>query len=213
MSRPIVAAAAAFVVACIAATGSAVLRARSLQATADSAAIVAADSAAAVTAAAAEVSHDADTVHDVADTAHRDSLPMVAGGTSPISLTPTPTVPPSEAQPVAAPAERAATPHVQAPASAPTNRAEPIAGAIRPRTQDSVPETALAREGRLAKLFSAMSPRDAAKVFERMSDADVISILGALPDRRAGEILALMPPERSAGIARAVLARASGGSR
>lgn len=68
-----------------------------------------------------------------------------------------------------------------------------------------------AETGRLAKLFLAMSARDAAKVLEQMSDHDVVAILRSLPERRAGEILASIAPARSATLARTMLNRIPGG--
>ncbi|HET7275494.1 MAG TPA: hypothetical protein VFI91_10065 [Longimicrobiaceae bacterium] len=64
-------------------------------------------------------------------------------------------------------------------------------------TSDS--STVAARE-RLAKLFGAMQPRDAARVMEKMGDHEVQVILSLLRDRQAGAILSSLPPERAAAI-------------
>ena len=53
-------------------------------------------------------------------------------------------------------------------------------------------------EKRLAKIFSAMSPRDAAKVLEQMSDGDVRTILALMGDRQAAAVLAQLPASRAA---------------
>lgn len=57
-------------------------------------------------------------------------------------------------------------------------------------------------EQRLAKIFGAMAPKDAAKVMEQMSDSDVRAILGFMGDKQAGALLALMSPARVANITR-----------
>jgi hypothetical protein len=55
-------------------------------------------------------------------------------------------------------------------------------------------------EQRLAKIFSAMSPKDAAKVLEQMPDADVRTILALMSDRSAAAVLTQFPPARAATI-------------
>jgi hypothetical protein len=55
-------------------------------------------------------------------------------------------------------------------------------------------------EQRLAKIFAAMSAKDAAKVMEQMPDADVRSILALMSDRSAAAVLAQFPAARAATI-------------
>ena len=55
-------------------------------------------------------------------------------------------------------------------------------------------------EQRLAKIFAAMSPKDAAKVMEQMPDTDVRSILSLMSDRSAAAVLTQFPPARAATI-------------
>jgi hypothetical protein len=57
-------------------------------------------------------------------------------------------------------------------------------------------------EGRLAKIFASMQPRDAARVLEQMDDQDVVVILGMLNNRQAAAVLANLSPQRAAGISR-----------
>jgi hypothetical protein len=61
---------------------------------------------------------------------------------------------------------------------------------------------AVSPERRLAKIFSAMQPKDAARVLEQMSDGDVQAIIAMLGDRQAAAVLANFPPERAAVIGR-----------
>ena len=55
-----------------------------------------------------------------------------------------------------------------------------------------------ASERRIAKVFTAMDPKQAAKVLEHMSDNDVQIILGYVGPRPAAAIMAELPPERVA---------------
>jgi hypothetical protein len=55
-----------------------------------------------------------------------------------------------------------------------------------------------ASERRLAKVFTAMEPKQAAKVLQHMQDADVQIILGYVGPRQAASIMAELPPERVA---------------
>lgn len=57
-------------------------------------------------------------------------------------------------------------------------------------------------ERRLAKIFSAMSARDAAKVLAQMSDGDIRTILSMMGDRQAAAVLTALPPERAAAVSR-----------
>ncbi len=63
----------------------------------------------------------------------------------------------------------------------------------------ALPENVLP-ERRLAKIFGAMSSRDAAKVLEQMSDSDVRTILSMMGDRQAAAVLSALPAPRAASI-------------
>jgi flagellar motility protein MotE (MotC chaperone) len=73
-----------------------------------------------------------------------------------------------------------------------------VANIVRDARNDAL-NTALP-EQRLAKIFAAMSAKDAAKVMEQMPDADVRTIIGMMSDRSAAAILALFPASRAAAI-------------
>ncbi len=79
-------------------------------------------------------------------------------------------------------------------------------GAPRAAADSAAPAGPAARAtlegGKLAKLFGAMQPREAARVLEQMDDADVQAILASLGDRKAAAILASLPPQRAAEISR-----------
>jgi hypothetical protein len=68
-----------------------------------------------------------------------------------------------------------------------------------PATPDSVVE---ASERRIAKVFTAMEPKQAAKVLEHMADSDVQIILGYVGPRQAASIMAELPPERVAALSK-----------
>jgi flagellar motility protein MotE (MotC chaperone) len=61
---------------------------------------------------------------------------------------------------------------------------------------------AVSPERRLAKIFTAMQPKDAARVLEQMSDGDVQAIIAMLGDRQAAAVLANFPPQRAAVISK-----------
>jgi hypothetical protein len=72
--------------------------------------------------------------------------------------------------------------------------AKPQAPAPSPAADSAVQ----ASEQRLAKVFTAMEPKQAAKVLQHMQDADVQIILGYVGPRQAASIMAELPPERVA---------------
>ena len=59
-----------------------------------------------------------------------------------------------------------------------------------------------ASERRLAKVFTAMEPKQAAKVLQHMQDSDVQIILGYVGPRQAASIMAELPPERVAALSK-----------
>jgi hypothetical protein len=68
-----------------------------------------------------------------------------------------------------------------------------------PQPADSLAE---ASERRLAKVFTAMEPKQAAKVLQHMQDVDVQIILGYVGPRQAASIMAELPPERVAALSK-----------
>jgi hypothetical protein len=64
---------------------------------------------------------------------------------------------------------------------------------------------------RLAQVFGAMQPKDAARVLEQMDDDDVRAILGSLSSKRQAAILGSFPTQRAALILRATLRTAAAG--
>jgi hypothetical protein len=81
------------------------------------------------------------------------------------------------------------------PAKAPTPA--PAAAPVRPAVE---PAAEVLPERRLAKIFSAMSAKDAAKVLEQMSDGDIRVILSMMGDRQAAAVLTSLPSARAAAI-------------
>lgn len=193
MKMIIMAASAAFVLSAAAGTGLGLKRTKAALAVADS--IAHADSAA----------HDSTsgTEHDAGAAGHAstgETTPHVSDTTDAVSA---PVVPPLRPVTDSHGDPRGVTAN-------PSSTATPAAGAAFPPGATSPVEDSV---GRLPKLFTAMSARDAAKVFEQMSDNDVVIIIRGMTDRRAGEILAALPPARSAVIARAMLSQRGGGTR
>jgi hypothetical protein len=101
-------------------------------------------------------------------------------------------------------------PHVPAAALAASAPA-PTNGAAKPVTADTSRSGATA-PGRIAKIFAAMSAKDAARVLQQLDDADVQTVLGGLNDKQAAAILSGFPPERAAAISRAALRGKKGAS-
>ncbi|MEP7383041.1 MAG: hypothetical protein ABI910_15230 [Gemmatimonadota bacterium] len=58
---------------------------------------------------------------------------------------------------------------------------------------------------KVAKIFAAMPPKDAAMVLEQLEDAEVQSIISCLSEKQAAAILRNFPPPRAALISLAVL--------
>lgn len=90
--------------------------------------------------------------------------------------------------PTGDPASVTATPVVQAP----------------PPDPDSIARMT-ERYQRLARIFSAMKPDEAAPVLAQLDDAQLEGILLAMQGRNAAPILAEMDPERAAALSRKVL--------
>lgn len=183
MKLALIAAAVAFTVSAAVGTGVGMKRASAAAVIADS--LARADSAHAANAEAAAETHDVP--------ADSNAATAAPGTGAEIAATQTPAG-------IVASEIAGGTSHGAATAT--TTAATPATdGASPSRPTTPVPDSV----GRLPKLFTAMSARDAAKVFEQMGDGDVVIILRGMTDRRAGEILAALPPARSAVIARAML--------
>lgn len=162
---------------------------------------------------------------DVADASgHGTREPDTRGATTPARAT-APAGPPStqhasdtaEAGDAHAPV-RAPAPKPGAPGSSGASNAGSGAGGvstsvvadrIREVRNDAMSTTL--PEQRLAKIFAAMSAKDAAKVMEQMPDSDVRSILSLMSDRSAAAVLSQFPAARAAAITKGAL-KTSGGT-
>lgn len=60
---------------------------------------------------------------------------------------------------------------------------------------------------RMARIFTAMKPKEAAAVLERMTDLEVRGVMLQMGDRSAAAILSVFEPERAAALSRIVLGR------
>ena len=58
---------------------------------------------------------------------------------------------------------------------------------------------------KVAKIFAAMAPKDAAKVLEQLDDSEVQSVVASLAEKQAAAILQHFPPPRAALISKGVL--------
>src|SRR5690625_1014862 len=58
---------------------------------------------------------------------------------------------------------------------------------------------------RLARIFGAMRPADAARVLEKLTETEVRAILRHIPDRKAAEILGNLDPTRAAEVSRSLI--------
>ncbi|HXF23322.1 MAG TPA: hypothetical protein VN602_02320 [Gemmatimonadaceae bacterium] len=81
---------------------------------------------------------------------------------------------------------------------------KPVVRPIRPATDSLIGR-------RLAQVFGAMQPKDAARVLEQMDDNDVRAILGSLSSKQQAAILGSFPTQRAALILQATLRTASSG--
>lgn len=99
-----------------------------------------------------------------------------------------------------------ASAHVTAPVGEPSGAPEVHKGELRaPSTPLAVPAQDTLTGRKLAKVFGAMQPRDAARVLEQMDDADVRTILASLNNKQQAAILGTFPTQRAAVIMRATL--------
>ncbi len=81
---------------------------------------------------------------------------------------------------------------------------KPVIPTVRPATDSLIGR-------RLAQVFGAMQPKDAARVLEQMDDNDVRAILGSLSSKQQAAILGSFPTQRAALILQATLRTASSG--
>lgn len=111
-------------------------------------------------------------------------------------------------QPLPAPEDAVVTndtvpPPVSTP-PAPSPAIQQVAEMV-PATRPTLPTVDGAR--RLARIFGAMKPDQAAAVLQELDDADVREILFGMTERNAGAILSHMPPARAAALSRSALRR------
>lgn len=115
--------------------------------------------------------------------------PMPAGaGTPPRHVAAAAAAPPSSGSSVPQRAEH------------PVQRATPPARVARSSERGTVPPADTVVQRRIAKIFGAMDPKEAARVLSHMEDDDVRIILSRLSNRQQAAILALFPAERAAAI-------------
>ncbi len=74
-----------------------------------------------------------------------------------------------------------------------------------PQAAAQIPAQDTVTGKRIAKVFGAMQPRDAARVLEQMDDVDVRTILASLNNKQQAAILGTFPTQRAATIMRATL--------
>lgn len=116
-----------------------------------------------------------------------------------------------------------------APAGAGAPGAAPVSAAVRPSTDRAIatvgtgvpatgnaaakpPAAAAPPAGppsvaltKLAKIFAAMPPKEAAKVLEQLDNSEVQAVLSGLNGKEAAAILQHLPPERAGAISKAAL--------
>jgi hypothetical protein len=82
-----------------------------------------------------------------------------------------------------------------------------------PAPGESSPGSAYSDTGsqRLAKIFGAMDPRDAAEVLQGLTDDEVSAILVQMSERKVAAILSDFAPDRAASLSRVVLLARNGG--
>ena len=72
-----------------------------------------------------------------------------------------------------------------------------------PRVTPEVPSPSPSPSGnlsRVARIYSAMEPKDAAKILEQWSDEEVVQVLSAMKERDAARILNAMSVEKAASV-------------
>ena len=92
------------------------------------------------------------------------------------------------------------------PRVGPLEESRPVAG---PESVSTNIHTVSAAESpdeeRLARIFAAMRPDQAARVLEQMTDAEIRLLLSHLRERQAAAIMSSISPERAAVISSAVI--------
>lgn len=131
---------------------------------------------------------------NAADPKH--SAPAAAAhGAAPATHAPAPVAATGHDAPAANAAKALATPAVK-PASLRAPSATRVSSDAPESAGNGLPDN------RIAKIFSAMQPKEAAKVLEQMSDNDIRVILGKMSDKQAAAILVAIPATRAAAISR-----------
>ncbi len=133
-------------------------------------------------------------------TAEHAPAEHAAPAATPAPKSPAPAAPAAKTPPAAAPVTAAATPAAGKPAAKGMPDTAKVSSVVR---QARTEAGAAIPEQRLAKIFTAMSPKDAAKVLEQMPEADVRTIVGLMSNKSAAAILAQFPAARAAAISKA----------
>jgi hypothetical protein len=81
----------------------------------------------------------------------------------------------------------------------------PAPNAARQPAADTARANSPLQTGKLAKIFAAMPPKEAARVLEQLEDSDVTMILSAVSEKQAAAILSNIAPQRAAAISRAAV--------
>lgn len=144
-----------------------------------------------------------------------------------VTATDTTAGPPTNAAPTIQPAATVAGEAAQKHETAPTPKSHeiPASGAtpssaklatapaasrsVTPEAPRPISDSLINR--RLAQVFAAMQPKDAARVLEQMNDTDVRAILGSLSSKQQAAILGSFPTQRAALIVQTTLRTASTG--
>lgn len=138
-------------------------------------------------------------VAEAVDVGAEDTLAREAPAPAPIAA---PEATPSESL-VAAEPETSPGPEEVAAAAPAVMTQAPVQTAAAPGT-DSLARVELNFQ-RLARIFAAMKPDEAAPVLAQLEDAQLEGILLAMQGRNAAPILAEMDPQRAAAVSRRVL--------
>lgn len=111
--------------------------------------------------------------------------------------------------------DAASTDTVAAPADAhdatatATHAPEPVAATVA-HVDSAAASDASESAARLARIFGAMKPEEAARLLEPLPEGDVRAVLFALSDRKAAAILANFKGERATVLARALIGNGGG---
>lgn len=101
----------------------------------------------------------------------------------------------------------AATPPDNAgkPSVASASPAQPANGSVKPPVKETADTAKI--YGRLAKLYGAMKPEEAAAVFNNLEDEQVVLILSRMEEESAAKVLSTLEPKKAARLTQAMIKR------